>query len=91
MTTTFICCFTSGVDEMKRKDQADPLKVLKALDHFKRFSVFEATANQTIAKTMTRFFHGDLKHLIVKTGGAYPWTNVRLTPEGRKFIEDQKE
>ena len=45
--------FTAGLDDMKRKDQADPEKVLAMLREIKRFSVFEASENPVIAKTMT--------------------------------------
>ena len=47
-----LCTFTGAVDEMKRKDQGDWLKVLRVIAGHPRVSVFEATANATIARTM---------------------------------------
>ena len=82
MTTVFICSFTSGLDDMKRKDQKDVVKVLRVLNKCNRYSVFEATENQTIAQMMTRLHHkgstmvqpdGSRREyglLIKRTGGA---------------------
>jgi hypothetical protein len=71
---------------MRRADQRDPVKVLKVLHKCKRFSVFEATANQTIAKTMTDLCTGKLSHLIRTTNEGYPWTGVELTDAGLGLI-----
>lgn len=54
-TRIIVCSFSSGIDDMKRYNQRDIGRVLAVLDAMpiKRFSVFEATANMTIARTMT--------------------------------------
>lgn len=100
MTTVFICSFTSGLDDMKRKDQKDVIKVLRVLDKCKRYSVFEATSNQTLAYMMTRLHHKECTMvqpdgtrreyglLIKRTGGEYPWTNIELTEGGKRLLED---
>ena len=83
MNSVFICSFTSGLDDLPRKQQAQLEPVLRVLRDTGRFSVFEATANPTIAKTMTRLMHSEyVEHL----GGSYPWTKVRLTPAGERLI-----
>lgn len=82
-----ISYFGAGLDDMPRKQQADPAAVLRVLQEAKRFSVFEATANQVIAKTIDRLSKNE--HFIV-TGGAYPWTTIELTDSGRALIEGIK-
>lgn len=85
-SSIFICSFSSGLDDMRRADQRNPVKVLEVLHKCKRFSVFEATANQTIARTMTDLCAGKWSHLIRTTEGAYPWTGVELTDAGLELI-----
>ena len=95
-----ICCFSSGLDDMKRKDQRDVVKVLRILSQCGRFSVFEATENQTIARMMDNILHkgctiigtdGIKKTygiLAISNGGDFPWTNIELTSGGRQLLED---
>jgi hypothetical protein len=74
------CRFSAGLDDLTRKQQADPAAVLRVLHRTGRFSVFEATANITIARTMTAL---DAQGLItVDTSPGYPWSNVTLSPLG---------
>jgi hypothetical protein len=82
----FICGFSSGLDDMPRKDQRDIAKVLRVLERRGRFSVFEATANQTIATTMTKLSHSDLIETDNSCG--YPWTKVKLTDAGKRYLQD---
>lgn len=100
MTKVFICSFSSGLDDMKRKDQKDVVKVLRVLAQCKRFSVFEATANQPIASMMDRICHKGCTlvgpdgtkrsygKLITIVGGNYPWTHIELTEGGKRLLED---
>ena len=83
MKAVFICSFTSGIDDLPRKQQAQFEPVLRILQATGRFSVFEATANQTIAKTMTRLMASEY---VEDLGGAYPWKKVRLTDAGKSLI-----
>jgi hypothetical protein len=99
-SSVFICSFSSGLDDMKRKDQSDVIKVLRVLSECKRYSVFEATANMTIARMMTRLHHKsytivskdgtkkDYGLLIKSVGGEYPWTKIELTDGGKRLLED---
>jgi hypothetical protein len=82
----FICSFSSGLDDMPRKDQRDIAKVLRVLEQCGRFSVFEATDNQTIATTMTKLCHSNLIETDNSCG--YPWTKVKLTEAGRSYLQD---
>lgn len=98
----FICDFSAGLDGMKRKDQSDAAKVLQVLEKTGRFSVFEATANPTIARTMTRLCtkgavvirdgHRTEYGKLIETDNTcgYPWTKVKLTDAGRRYVEDWK-
>jgi hypothetical protein len=79
-----VCSLSAGLDDMKRKDQRDPIKVLRVLSQIKRFSVFEATDNAVIARTMTKLFDWGLA---ASVGGAFPWTNVEVTPKGLTALE----
>lgn len=99
MSAIFLCSFTSGLDDLTRKQQRDPVSVLRVLKDTGRFSVFEATANQTIAVMMDRLMHKgcsvvrngvrtDYGRLIEKTDGDFPWTNVKLTAGGIRLLSD---
>lgn len=96
-----VCNFSTDLDDMKRKDQADPVKVLRVLQRTGRYSVFEATANMTIARMMTRLHHKGMTRVLpdgtrreygklIRTVGdsGYPWTKVELTEGGKRLLED---
>lgn len=85
-----LCSFTTALDDMKRSDQRDHLKVLRVMAGAGRFSVFEATANPTVARTVTHLYHRSqadggplLKH---DESMGYPWTKVVLTDAGRAAL-----
>ncbi len=75
-----IDCFTT-LDSLTRKEQGDIVSVLRVLHRVGRFSVFDATENQTIANTMTRICQGGYIEKDDVTG--YPWTKAVLTQKGR--------
>lgn len=77
-----ICTFSDGIDEMKRADQGDMVKVLRVLHKCKKFSVFEATDNTKIAGTMDKLDGVYFE----RTGGTYPWNTVELTRKGLILI-----
>lgn len=97
----FVCSFSEGLDDLKRKDQANAVAVLRVLQRAGRFSIFEATANQTIARTMSRLCHKgysvfrdgvrtDYGKLIdTDNSCGYPWTNVTLTEGGKRLLSDE--
>src|ERR1041384_568029 len=78
-----LCSFTVGIDELPQRKQRNITDVLKILNETKRFSVFEATANPIIARTMDRMQGRYFKVV----GGAYPWINIELTDLGREALE----
>lgn len=84
-TAAILCSFSSGIEEMPRRKQGSIEEVLKVLhaQKIKRYSAFEATANMNIASTMTRLHH---EGYIEDAGGAYPWTNYKLTEKGLRAI-----
>jgi hypothetical protein len=100
--TAFIACsFSSGLDDLPRKQQSDVAAVLRVLKEARRFSVFEATANQTIATMMTRLCNKGLTLVspdgtrtiygkLIETDNScgYPWTKVKLTTDGERFLAD---
>jgi hypothetical protein len=75
--------FSAGLDDLSRKDQADSAAVLRVLKRTGKFSVFEASENQTIADTMTRIMRSGWVETL---GGEYPWTAVRVTQAGDAFL-----
>ena len=79
--------FTAGLDDLSRKEQRDHVAVLRVLHRTGRFSVFEASANQGIAGTMTKIMQSGW---VVDVGGEYPWTKVRLTDAGLRLIARQE-
>jgi hypothetical protein len=99
MTVIHIDRFSAGLDDLTRKQQADHIEVLRVLSRTGRFSCFEASENDTIARTMTRLIHKgyttvdfdgkktDHGLLLKKTGGAYPWTTCELTDAGKRLLE----
>lgn len=96
MSAVYIDRFSAGLDDLTRKQQADAVAVLRVLARTKRYSAFEATDNDVIARTMTRLHHKGYMHygrLIQKRGdgGAYPWTNIELTEGGLKLLADHPE
>lgn len=82
----YLCSFTGGIDEMKRADQRDLVRVLRVLDAQprKRFSVFEASDNMNIARTMTRIVREG--YITTDNSCGYPWTAYKLTDKGRAAI-----
>ena len=67
-----VCSFSTGLDELTRKEQADDDVVLNILRLNKRFSAFEASATPTIARTMTRLCRTRLTTIDL----GYPWTGI---------------
>jgi hypothetical protein len=86
----FIDRFSVGLDELTRKQQRDKYTVARVLVEHGKFSVFEATANQTIARTVdwllntSGWFTTDIESI------GYPWTKVMLTDAGKAALAEQK-
>lgn len=76
--------FSAGLDDLTRKQQASRVEVLRKLKEIKRYSIFEATENKVIAKTMDQLVRAKL----IKTDNScgYPWINVTLTEDGERMI-----
>ena len=96
----FVCSFSAGLDEMPRALQANAVAVLAVLKKAGRFSVFEATANDTIARMMTRLCYKGYSTVrdgvrtdygrLIETDNScgYPWTKVKLTPAGERLLSE---
>ena len=76
-------CFTS-LHELKNKGQGDTIKVLKVLHKIKRYSIWDATENPTIARTLDRICRANL--ITVGADSAFPWLECVLTVRGLKMI-----
>ena len=99
MNTAFhVDWFSTELDDLTRKQQADHIAVLRVLARTGRYSIFEATKNQVIAKTIDRLLTkscatvSDGKHtehglLLEQTGGDYPWVNIELTAAGLLLLK----
>lgn len=98
MTSFIACSFSVGLDDLTRKQQADHIAVLRVLKSAGRFSAFEASANDVIARTITRLIHKGLTTVedgvrvnhgkLIETDHScgYPWTMVKLTPAGEALL-----
>jgi hypothetical protein len=82
---THVCSFSSGIDDMLRRHQADMRRVAEVLAREGRFGVFEATANPVIAKTMDRLARSGWFVFDHESSG-FPWTLVTLTDKGREAL-----
>jgi len=100
MSAVIVCSFSAGLDDMRRADQTDPVKVLRVLERSGRFSVFEATANDAVARMMTRLYHKALIYRGKNYGGpmlkqdqsmSFPWTKVVLTDVAKQLLADHPE
>lgn len=83
-TPVFLDRFSSGLDELTRRQQASIATVLRVPARTKRYSVFEATDNQTIAKTMDAIIDREL--IATDNSCGYPWTKCELTDAGREWL-----
>lgn len=90
--TAILCSFSDGLDDMPRKQQADPIAVLRVLKRAGRFSAFEASDNMVIARTITNLFHKSLmgrgRMLEMDNSMGYPWTKVVLTPAAEQLLAE---
>lgn len=80
----FIDCFDECLHELPRRKQRDAREVALHLAKAGRFSVFEATANQDIARTVTRVLASGWFATDKSCG--FPWTKVSLTDRGRTVL-----
>jgi hypothetical protein len=84
-----ICSFASAIGDLTRKQQKDWVTVLSTLATHPRFSAFDASANQGIAKTMDALFARGYVREVGNDG--YPWMSVELTDKGRAALAQPKE
>lgn len=83
MKAVYLDKFTT-LDEVPNKQQGDARVVLRAIMAAGgRFSVFDATANQRIASTMTWIERTSGWVKRVEPDCGYPWVVVELTDAGR--------
>lgn len=97
----FIDSFSIGIDDLPKDKAADRHLVLKMITDAGRYSCFEASANDTIADTMTALMKSDLVESYIpdhfknrrdESGlrkpvyDTYPWTYVRLTDAGKAAL-----
>lgn len=74
------CNFSGAIDELPRRKQGQLSEVLKVLHKNGRFSEFEASANSTIAGTMTALVQ--MKLITIDNSMGYPWSKATLTEAG---------
>lgn len=86
--TVFMDRFDIGLTDLTIAEQADPRTVLRVLVYEKRYSIFEATDNPVIAKTMDVICTSPWATFDTSKHG-YPWTGVEITPEGEAFLAER--
>lgn len=89
MTTTIICEFSAGLDNLSRRNQRRIVSVLRVLKTAGRYSIFEATATDEIAATMDKIVNADPPLVITRPDG-FPWTYVEFTEAGNAMLESNK-
>jgi len=82
-----VCSF-SALGDLPRKAYGNPQAVLAAMVRAGRFSTFEVSDNQRLARTVTALYH-DLGWLKLNNDLGYPWTKVVLTPAGAAAIAER--
>lgn len=85
----YIDRFSAGLDELTRKQQASDVEVLKKLSGMTRFSIFEATENDTIARKMDSLRERKLIE-VDNEGHGFPWSGVSLTEAGLALLGGKK-
>ena len=78
-----VCVLSVGLDELTHRQARDRVTVLRVLQRHGRFSAFEASANQSIAKTMDALV---ASRLIEVEPLGYPWSRVALTEVGQALL-----
>jgi hypothetical protein len=80
-----VCNFSSGLDHLTRRKQAQILPVLEILHRAGKFSMFEATANRIVAKTMDLLERD--KYIEVDYSTPFPWLKVKLTEKALAIVQ----
>jgi len=75
-----------GLDELTRRQQRSSVEVARVLAQRGRFTVFEATANIDIARTIDRLQRKDWFTFDHSVG--YPWTRCALNEVGRRALKE---
>lgn len=83
MQNDHVCHLSGGLDDLSRKQQADPAFVLRILKRLGRYSYFEASNNRVIAKTMDLLLE---RKLLDSASELYPWSTCTVTPRGERFL-----
>jgi hypothetical protein len=78
-----ICCLSEGLDELPLRKQRDPFCVARFVARAGRFSVFESTANPTIASTLAWLIE---QRWLELESQLFPWTAAKLSPLGARML-----
>lgn len=81
-----VCSFSGAIGDMKKKDRRDPVAVLAVLSTNPSFSVFDATEDARIARSLTWLLdHGYIEY--PKPQPTFPWSRVKLTAKAWDLIK----
>lgn len=76
----------SSFNHLTQRQKKSPIWLLRSLYPKGRFSVFEATESNSIAKSFSKLSEwGWIKNL----GGQYPWIEVEVTEKGAKALRKE--
>jgi hypothetical protein len=79
-----IDCFTTGLDELSPRKQGDVIAVLRHMEAVGRVSIFDVTATQDLAETVTRV--ESLGYAKLDNSCGYPWFDVRMHEAGQAAL-----
>lgn len=82
--TVIVCSFDIGLAELPERKQRNPWHVARHLARAGRFSVFDATGSETVARTMDWLW--DSGWFTWDNSCGFPWTRCALTDVGRAAL-----
>jgi len=77
--------FSGRVGDMKPKDRADPMKVLRMLSESPRFSVFDAMESAALSRSLESLVRSC--YITIDNSRGFPWSDAVLTDMGKKAME----
>ena len=72
------------VGDMKSKDKADPMRVLRMLSKSPRFSVFDAMESAALGRSLESLVRSG--HITIDNSRGFPWSDAVLTDKGAAAV-----
>ena len=76
--------FSGRVGDMKPKDKADTMKVLRVLSESPRFSVFDAMESAALGRSLESLVRSG--YITIDNSRGFPWSDAVLTDKGKSAL-----